>query len=523
MPARRVAAAVAVVGALAFVVLAVLLVPWDPIPGGPLHPPSASSVFTAEQIQRAEDYSGTQRLLSWASLAVSLAVACVLGFSRLGSRFVDRVRGPWWWRVVVAVVALALAGRVATLPFSIVLRHRALEFGLTNQAWSAYAVDLAKGLAVGVVATSIALVVLVGVARRWPRAWPAAAGLLLAGLVMLGSFVYPLLVEPLFNHFEPLPDGPLRTQVLALADQEGVQVDDVLVADASRRTTTLNAYVSGFGSSRRVVVYDNLVDGVDRRPRDPLRRRPRAGPCAPRRRAHRLAARRGRRAARRRPARAAGRGTRVAWPTRGRCPGCWRCWRSRRCSPARWRTASAGASRPGPTWPRCEATDDPEAFIEVQKELALTSLADPTPYAWSQFWFGSHPTTLQRIALAERFAADRPRRNAVTPQERLLPRGEGVGALAPVGQAPMAWSSKMSEQLRGTGRGRRRRRRRRPRRSVRRCRRSAGRTRRPTRRARSRAPGAGRSSCMWLTYRVDPRNWDGAPRRWPRRPAVQMC
>ena len=52
------AVVVAVVGALAFVVLAVLLVPWDPIPGGPLHPPPAASVFTAKQIQRAEDYSG---------------------------------------------------------------------------------------------------------------------------------------------------------------------------------------------------------------------------------------------------------------------------------------------------------------------------------------------------------------------------------------------------------------------------------------------------------------------------------
>ena len=48
------------------------------------------------------------------------------------------------------------------------------------------------------------------------------------------------------------------------------------------------------------------------------------------------------------------------------------------------------------------ATDDPEAFIEVQKELARRSLADPTPPAWSQFWFGSHPTGLMRIALAQR-------------------------------------------------------------------------------------------------------------------------
>jgi STE24 endopeptidase len=398
---RRVAAGAVVVGALAFVIIAVLLVPWDPIPGGPLHPPSASSVFTAEQIQRAEDYSGTQRLLSWASLAVSLAVACVLGFTRIGARFVDRVRGPWWWRVVVAVFALAVVGRLATLPFSIALRRRALEFGLTNQAWGAYAVDLVKGLAVGVVATSIALVVLVGVARRWPRAWPAIAGVLLAGLVMLGSFVYPLLVEPLFNHFEPLPDGPLRTQVLALADQEGVHVDDVLVADASRRTTTLNAYVSGFGSSRRVVVYDNLVDDVDDRQilsvvahelgharHDDVLTGSLLGAAGallgvgllgllltggvgdPRQVPRVLAL--------------VAIATLLASPVENGI--------SRRIE-----TRADVAS--------LRATHDPEAFIEVQKQLALTSLADPTPYAFSQFWFGSHPTTLQRIALAQREAS----------------------------------------------------------------------------------------------------------------------
>jgi STE24 endopeptidase len=47
-----------------------------------------------------------------------------------------------------------------------------------------------------------------------------------------------------------------------------------------------------------------------------------------------------------------------------------------------------------------EATHDPQAFIEMQRQLSLTSLADPTPPAWSQFWFGSHPTTLTRIAIA---------------------------------------------------------------------------------------------------------------------------
>ena len=106
--------------------------------------------------------------------------------------------------------------------------------------------------------------VLIGCARRFPRAWPAVAGTLLGCLVMVGSFVYPVLVEPAFNSFTPLQDGPLRTQILQLADTEHVHLDDVLVANASRRTTTLNAYVSGFGSTRRVVLYDNVIHDLPR-------------------------------------------------------------------------------------------------------------------------------------------------------------------------------------------------------------------------------------------------------------------
>ena len=393
---------VAVAGAAAFLVLAVLLVPWDPVPGRALHPVSASSVFTTEEIRRAEDFSSLARIWSWCSLGVSLVLACVLGFTELGARLVDRVRGPWWWRVVVAVVGLAVAGRVVTLPFAVLLRRRVLEYGLSDQAWSAYAVDLLKGLGVNVVATSIVMVVLVGTARRWPRAWPAVAGLLLAGLVMLGSFVYPLLVEPLFNHFEPLPDGPLRTRILALADEEGVHVDDVLVADASRRTTTLNAYVSGFGSSRRVVVYDNLVDDVDdpqvvsvvahelghARHDDVLTGSLLGAAGAllgvgPARPADGWGSRR---AAPRAPG---------ARPGRGGVPA--RRPRGERHQPPdrdpRGRRRAAGHRRPGGVHRGAEG-----ARPEVPGR--------PDPAGPLAVWFGSHPTGLTRIALAERFAEE---------------------------------------------------------------------------------------------------------------------
>jgi len=135
MTVRRVSIVVALVGLALFAVGAALLVPWDPVPGGPLDPPSASSVFTAEEIQRAEDYVSLARIWSWTSLAVSLLAACVLGFTELGARLMDRLRGPWWWRVFLAVLGLALVGRVVTLPFAVLLRRRALEYGLSNQAW----------------------------------------------------------------------------------------------------------------------------------------------------------------------------------------------------------------------------------------------------------------------------------------------------------------------------------------------------------------------------------------------------
>jgi STE24 endopeptidase len=107
------------------------------------------------------------------------------------------------------------------------------------------------------------LVGLVALARAMPRWWwvPAAAGAAL--LVVVVSFAYPLVVEPVFNKFTPMRDGPLRTSLLDLARADGVAVDEVLVADASRRTTALNAYVSGFGATKRIVVYDTLLRRAD--------------------------------------------------------------------------------------------------------------------------------------------------------------------------------------------------------------------------------------------------------------------
>jgi STE24 endopeptidase len=390
------------VATIAFVLVAAWRIPWHPVPGGTPAAVPASDVFTAAQIARANEYTDPARYLGWASLLVSLVVTLVLGLTPLGARLAARLRGWWWVRVLLAVAALALIGRLVTLPFAIIGHHRSVAFGLSDEAWGPWTVDLLKSLVLSVVITGLLLLVLIGCARRWPRAWPAVAGTILGALVMVGSFVYPVLVEPAFNHFTPLEKGPLRTQILHLADVEHVHLDDVLVSNASRRTTTLNAYVSGFGSTRRVVLYDNVIHDL---PRDQIL----SIVAHELGHAHHDDVLTGSILAALGTTLGVGLlGLAVSAVRRG--PGGMRdptvvplvvalvAIATLLSSPV-----NNGLSRLIETRAdvaSLEATRDPTAFIGMQRELDLHSLSDDPP-TWSHFWFGSHPTTLQRIAIAE--------------------------------------------------------------------------------------------------------------------------
>jgi STE24 endopeptidase len=395
---------VVVVGGLGFAAIAWWQVPWQPVPGGTPPPVAVNDVLSPPQVARAEEFSKWARCWGYGSLAVSLAVASWLGFTRAGARLMARMSGPWWVQVVLGVAGCALVGWFATLPFGLALHRLRVDEGLSTQSVSGWLGDTLLSLLVTVIATALALVLVIGTARRWRRAWPAAAGGTLGALVMLGSFVYPVLVEPLFYDFAPLPDGALRSEILAVAHDEGVRVDEVLVADASRRTTTLNAYVSGYGATRQVVLYDTLVEDA---PRDE------AVAVV----AHELAHARhddvlvgsvlgalgaatgvGLLALVTGVSRRWGEGARMSDPAVVPRVLALLAIASLVASPVQ-----SGISRHVETRADVEAlaaTGDPEAFVRLQQRLAVRSLADPTPPVWSQLWFGSHPTLLERLALA---------------------------------------------------------------------------------------------------------------------------
>jgi STE24 endopeptidase len=263
--ARTTAMVVFAVLAVALVVVLALTVPWgttrDAV-GSVV--PDASLDFTAAEIATGDRLSRLLVVPGLTSMAISLGLTLVLGLSPIGARLVEAVARPlgggWFWQVTLGGLVLLLIVRAATLPLAAWSESVRQSNGLSTRTWGAWAVDVAKSFGVSAVLTLVALSALVALARRWPDWWWVAGSLGAAALVVVVSFGYPLLVEPVFNRFTPMPEGELRASLLELAERDGVEVDDVLVADASRRTSTLNAYVSGFGQTRRIVVYDTLLD-----------------------------------------------------------------------------------------------------------------------------------------------------------------------------------------------------------------------------------------------------------------------
>ncbi len=245
----------------AVLVLILVTTPWHPLGAhAPRIAPDPLRDFTPADIAREVAFHRAVRPPAYAALALGLVAAAVLGLTRLGARVVDVVPGPWAVRAALGGLALSLLPRLVTVPLDARAEVALRRYGLSTQTWASWTVDQLKGALVGGVLVVVAAVGLVGIAKAAPRTWWAWGGLAAAALVCVVSYAYPVVVEPLFNTFTPLPAGPLRTELLALADRDGLPVREVLVADASRRTTALNAYVSGYGRTRRIVLYDTLVE-----------------------------------------------------------------------------------------------------------------------------------------------------------------------------------------------------------------------------------------------------------------------
>ena len=354
------------------------------------------TTFTVEEVERARGYHRPLYLTLPLDLALSLGVLCFFSFVW------TPVWGPWATATFLLTRARRRVGSLVRTPLAYwrgFVRER--RYGFSTETARAWAIDRLKGLAIGGVLAAIAMLGLVGLARRFPGWWPLPAAVAAALLVLLLSFVAPVVLEPIFNRFEPLPDRELASDLQALAERVGVPIREVLVADASRRTTKVNAYVSGLGRTRRLVLFDTLLE------RGKLRglRLIVAHELGHRRYGHIVKA--------------------TALATAGAVLGVlviWAVLGTEVADPAvaprvmlvvallelaalpfeallsrRWERQADRFS--------LEATDDLEAFVDVHHDLALANLADLDPPRVVYAILFSHPTPPERIAAATAWAS----------------------------------------------------------------------------------------------------------------------
>lgn len=235
-------------------------------------PPPADplAAFTEDEVRACVDFAKPRQRWGLAAYGTDLLVLAALALTGPGRAVVAAAAGlAGGWapgRVVLAIVAVQAVRAAAGLPFSLRAFGQDRRAGLATQRLGGFLRDWAKARAVGLVLVVLPLGALVLGARWQPPGWPLVAAAAAVLLVLALTVAGPVLIEPLFNRFRPLDPGPLRAQLLELATAMEVPVRDVLVSDASRRTTRVNAYVSGLGRTRRVVVYDTLLAGTSADP-----------------------------------------------------------------------------------------------------------------------------------------------------------------------------------------------------------------------------------------------------------------
>ncbi len=386
--------------AAALVVVIVTTTPWHLID---LPKPDPALDFTSAEIDRQQRFR--HALLPWSttSWVLSVVVPLAIGFSPLGKRLYDVLRlRRWWLAVPVLVAGLGLVTSVITLPTDALAERVTRDYGLSTESWGLWLRDRAVNwllMSVALIAIALGLIAL---AKKWRTWWWAPAAIAGAVLVLGVSFAYPVLVEPRFNDFTSMAPGAQRDAFMQLAREDGVPVKDVLVADASKRTTALNAYVSGFGSTRRLVVYDTLLkDATPAQVRlvvahelghaaeDDvlhgtligtlgaafavvlLRLLLGARMADPRRTALLLAL--------------IVSGTTLAAPVQNLVS----------------RKIEARAD-----YHSLRLTNDPKDFVEMQHALSVTNISGLEPSAWRYWMFASHPTPPERIAMGRAWGTE---------------------------------------------------------------------------------------------------------------------
>ena len=230
----------------------------------PVLPDSLKGIYEEKEYSRFQSYKRENgRLDSWSSgvgFVVMIVFLVAGGFGWYNS-WVVSLTDSVVWQTILFVVGLSVVSSVLDIPFDYYATFRIEEkYGFNKTTRRVYWLDTVKELFLSLVLGGVLLALVV-----WFYTWAGTYFWLYAwGAVTLFSvfmaMFYSQLIVPLFNKQTPLQEGSLRNKIQAFAGKVGFKLDNIYVIDGSKRSTKANAYFTGLGPKKRVVLYDTLID-----------------------------------------------------------------------------------------------------------------------------------------------------------------------------------------------------------------------------------------------------------------------
>ncbi len=242
--------------------------PASPVGVRGFDPVAATEAYLArlspEQRERSDSYfEGGYWLLLWNFLA-GLAVAWVLLGTGLSGRLRDRAErltGSRSLQVFLYWLPYLVLTTLLLFPLTVYESYfREHKYGLSNQTFGAWFVDMLKDLGVDALLGGLAVVAIYAIFRRAPRTWWVWGALASVIFIVIGSLIAPIFIMPLFNTYTELEDPGLREPILSLARANGIPAEHIYVSDASRQSNRVSANVSGFLNTLRITLNDNLLN-----------------------------------------------------------------------------------------------------------------------------------------------------------------------------------------------------------------------------------------------------------------------
>ena len=209
------------------------------------------------------DLRGKLRIVDTAYSLLVLLALLALGIAAKYRDWAERASKNRFVQAMIFVPLLMLTISVLGLPLDAYQQSISRQYGLSVQGWGSWLGDVAKGELVSLIILTLAIWFVTYLIRKSPRRWWFYTWLVAIPFIIFLIFLAPILIDPLFNNFEPLDKSnpQLVDAIERVTQRGGLQIprDRMFLMKASEKVTTLNAYVTGFGPSKRVVVWDTTI------------------------------------------------------------------------------------------------------------------------------------------------------------------------------------------------------------------------------------------------------------------------